>query len=267
LTEATAAIIKEVIGKVDKFIYDLENGNIELNEKAKTLDIFDIGKGRFGQTTKRWKGSYLNSLGYAISDYKSSTLPRFRWEYAQECLKLIEWGHTHGVFVNKGLEKKLKSLEEENNRLKELTVTAIAKTDDAHQLLYSLENELRQFVFNQIQQANGIIEKSILRDWESSKKKEALPPRKPKNYDLIYYSTFDQLKRIIVQNENWEGIFKKYFGRPSGVISRINELDEIRDTIAHNRTLSDFDYDCFRNLSSEISSCIEMKNNVKKSAE
>ena len=208
MTEATVEIIKDVLRKVDQFIYDLENGNIELSPEAKTLSIVNIGKGRFGQTIKTEKGSYRSTLGYAISDYKSSTLPSFRWGYAQECLKLIEWAYAHGIVVNKGLDKKLKSLEEENNRLKELTATAIARTDEAHQLLYSLENELRQFVSTQIQEAKGIIDKNRVRDWESSKKKEALPPRKPKDYDLIYYSTFDQLKKIIVQNENWEGIFK-----------------------------------------------------------
>lgn len=263
---STNAIIIDVITKVDQFIYDLENGNIELAPEAKNLVIYETEKGRLGQTIRKDKGSYLNALGRAISDYKTNTYPRFRWECAQECLKLIEWAYTHGIVVNKGLDKKLKSLEEENKQLKELTATAITKTEDVHQLLYSLESKLRQFVSAKIQEANGRIDEGIIRDWESSKRKEALPTRKPIDYDIIYYSTFDQLKMIIVQNENWEKIFKRYFGRPNGVISRINELDDIRNTIAHNRMLSEFDYDCFKTLYGQILSCIETKNSVKTSA-
>ena len=95
-----------------------------------------------------------------------------------------------------------------------------------------------------------------------AKKKEAQPQRKPIDNELIDYSTFDQLKKIIIQNENWDKIFKKYFRRQDGVISRINELDDIRDTIARNRMLSDFDYDCFKTLYGQILNCIEPQGNV-----
>ena len=131
------------------------------------------------------------------------------------------------------------------------------QTEDARLLLYSLENKLRQFVLFNIKKNKGKIDANILRDWESSKRKEFMPPRQPLESDLINYSSFDQLKRIIVQNENWDKIFKSFFGRPEGVISRINELDDIRDTIAHNRVLSNFDYNSFKTLYGQITGCLE----------
>jgi hypothetical protein len=254
-------IILDVLTKVDNFIRDLESGDLELSPEAKTMTLSQTTKGRLGQTIRKDRGSYLNSFGMAIADYKSSTFFNEKWEYAQECLKYIEWAYTHGIVLNKGLDKKLKMLEMENKQLKELTASAIAKTEDAHQLLFSLENKLRQFISDKIQEANGKIEESMIKDWEGAKRKEAQPQRKPINYELINYSTFDQLKKIIIQNENWEKIFRKYFRRQDGVISRINELDDIRDTIAHNRMLSVFDYDCFKTLYSEILNCIGRKEN------
>jgi hypothetical protein len=261
-----AAIIQSVLAKVDRFIFDLENGNIELAPEAKTLIIIEPTKGRLGQTTIKNKGSLLSFLGYAISDYKTSIFPAWRWQYAQECLKYIEWAYLHGVVIDKGMNDKLKSFEKENkqlkeqvNKLTELAANAISKTEDPYSLLFSLENKLRQFVSTNIKENKGVVDESFIKNWKSSKRKEALPPRKPNDSDLINFSTFDQLKKIIVQNENWERIFKRYFGRRDGVVSRINELDEIRDTIAHSRVLSGFDYDCFKTLYNQIMGCIDIK--------
>ena len=153
-------------------------------------------------------------------------------------------------------------MEEENKHLKELTANGIARTEDAHYLLYSLENKLRQFIAIKLKEGNGRIEESMIKDWQGTKRKEAQPQRKPIDYELINYSTFDQLKKIIIQNENWDKIFKPYFRRQDGVISRINEIDDIRDTIAHNRKLSDFDYDCFRTLNAQILNCIGNKEEI-----
>ncbi len=131
------------------------------------------------------------------------------------------------------------------------------QTENARILLYALENKLRDFVSSKIKEYKGNINTSILKDWKSSKRKEFMPPRQPFECDLINYSSFDQLKKIIVQNENWEKIFKTYFGRQDGVISRLNELDEIRDTIAHNRIISTFDFNSFKTLYYQILGCIE----------
>jgi hypothetical protein len=132
-------------------------------------------------------------------------------------------------------------------------------TENARLLLFSLENSLRKFVSQNISALNGEIGESMTRDWTSAKRKEFMPPRKPIETELINYSTFDQLKKIIIQSNNWEKIFRRYFGRPDGVISRLNELDDLRDTIAHNRVLSDFDYNSFKTLYGQIVGCIEPK--------
>jgi len=133
------------------------------------------------------------------------------------------------------------------------------QTEIARSLLYDLENRLRVFVESRIGGDYTKVKESILKGWQSAKKKENMPWRKPLDFGLIYYSGFDELRIIITQSENWSKLFQKHFGRPEGIISRLCELDSIRDTIAHNRVISSFDFESLKALHREISRCIEEK--------
>lgn len=130
------------------------------------------------------------------------------------------------------------------------------KTETVRRLLFKLENALRGFLKSQLESQDYAVEESFIKAWKSSKRKEFLPPRKPIEYDLIYYSNFNELKKIIVDNENWNNIFSKFFGRPDGMISRIHELESIRNTIAHNRKISNADFRSFIALCEQIFSCL-----------
>lgn len=136
------------------------------------------------------------------------------------------------------------------------------KTERARRLLFKLENTLRCFIISRIGADKERIQESFLKGWKSSRRKEKTPPRKPLDYELIYYSTFENLKKIILQNENWSQLFQKNFGRQDGIISRLTELDSIRNTIAHNRLLSDFDYRSFIMLYEQIMSCLPEGENL-----
>jgi hypothetical protein len=160
-------------------------------------------------------------------------------------------------FVNRVIKEQSQQKVETGMQKPDIIIIHDEQTEDARLLLYSLENELRQFVMQEITRINGKISDSIRASWESAKRKEFLPPRQPLECDLINYSSFDELKKIIVQDENWEKTFKNYFGRRDGFISRLNELDDIRDTIAHNRILSTFDFNSFKTLYGQITGCVE----------
>ena len=73
--------------------------------------------------------------------------------------------------------------------------------------------------------------------------------------DLALMSFFEVLDSTHLLDE-----LREYFGRSDGVISRINELDELRDTIAHNRIISSFDYNSLKTLHGEILGCLDKKN-------
>ena len=82
---------------------------------------------------------------------------------------------------------------------------------------------------------------------------------KPIDYDLIHYLNFDKIRLMITQNENWCRIFYRCFGRPEGIISRLGELDSIRDAIAHGRHISDFDFNALKTLYEQLLACMEEK--------
>ena len=130
------------------------------------------------------------------------------------------------------------------------------KTHEASLLLFDLENSLRRFVKSKQAQ----IKASYLESWKSTGKKEFQPWRKPISFDLIYYSSFDELRKIITQNENWSKTFQSYFGNPNGMISRLIELDSVRDTVAHNRKISDYDFGALKALYRQILACLKAKN-------
>ena len=54
----------------------------------------------------------------------------------------------------------------------------------------------------------------------------------------IYYIDFPDLKKIIIQKNNWDEIFKRMFGNKEWLIGLFTELEFIRNIIAHNRNLS-----------------------------
>ncbi len=127
--------INNVLAKVNEFIADLENGKIELTKEAKELVIYSTTKGRFGKTSKKVKGKFLNYIGWAISDYKSATNLVMKWEYAKECLRYIEWAYSWGIVGEKAIIKRVKALEKENKELKEVK-------DKLEQTVIELQNKI-----------------------------------------------------------------------------------------------------------------------------
>lgn len=165
---------------------------------------------------------------------------------------------------NKALDFAISVKRKENDNLETIKkeklnkmISTDAKTENSRLLLFDLENRLRMFIAENIEKNQGIIDESIRKSWEKNKQKEFLPIRQPLQTEPINYSNFEQLRLIVTQNENWEKIFRKYFGRRESVISRINELDDIRDTIAHNRIISEFDYNSLKTLYGQIIGCLE----------
>ena len=51
----------------------------------------------------------------------------------------------------------------------------------------------------------------------------------------IYYIEFPDLKKVIERTDNWRDAFEPVFGRRDIFISKLSELEPIRNRIAHNR--------------------------------
>lgn len=129
------------------------------------------------------------------------------------------------------------------------------KMTEAYVLLFYLENQLRIFIKEKMEEVYGD-------DWwkkvpvhirkECKKRKEREKGslwHEVKESHLLWYTTFDELQRII--QTNWE-VFKEYFKDQHAIIGRLNELEIPRNTIAHNRVLEDTELERLRIFSRDI---------------
>jgi len=54
----------------------------------------------------------------------------------------------------------------------------------------------------------------------------------------IYYMDFPHLRVVIERSDNWEDVFKQLFQRKDLFVASLNELEPIRNRVAHNRKVS-----------------------------
>ena len=121
----------------------------------------------------------------------------------------------------------------------------LKKLEVAHGLLYQFENALRQFVADTLSSVDkdwvdSLVEKNTAEKWKSVRQAEKeYAWLRPVEQDLIYYSDLRDLVQTI--NKNWDQIFSKKLGRRfrEALVSRIAELEPIRNIVAHNRQVSD----------------------------
>jgi len=71
------------------------------------------------------------------------------------------------------------------------------------------------------------------RDYERRTKWLQLVPHHP-----IHYLDFPHLRIVIERGDNWEDVFKEFFDRRDVFVATLNELEPIRNRVAHNRKVS-----------------------------
>jgi len=121
------------------------------------------------------------------------------------------------------------------------------KTEElAYTTLRNLEKELRALIENKLPQHygdnwwNAGIPQRVRKDCEEKKTRRETPYPwlSEADYPLICYAGFKDYWKIISQNENWDKIFKPVFLDVACLMSRLKELERIRNDIAHNREIS-----------------------------
>jgi hypothetical protein len=127
----------------------------------------------------------------------------------------------------------------------------------AYSLLYILESRLRTFVEKKLREryedewwTKGVTQKDIR---DNAEKRKIGEPHS--NLGLINYTEFGDLRRIITNN--WD-IFESIFKTQQGTISRLDELEPIRNIIAHVRLLSIDQMTKLELFYKEINELIEM---------
>jgi len=114
----------------------------------------------------------------------------------------------------------------------------------AYEYLYILENELRELIVKGLTEKSSennfsgwitLIQRNIIQKWEKRKSEEDKNYQRISSSKLIDYSEFGDIKLII--QKNWDE-FSKIFTSQEIIASKLDELEQIRNTIAHNRELS-----------------------------
>jgi len=137
---------------------------------------------------------------------------------------------------------------------------------DAFCYLYKIETGLREFIIDSLQNVVGTrwykerLPGDILQKYKDGLKAEKtakwtqLIPHHP-----LYYVDFPDIKKIIVRRDNWREVFSKTFYRESIVEGTLEELEPIRNKIAHSRKISSKDVTILKAAYDKISEAIGLK--------
>ena len=121
---------------------------------------------------------------------------------------------------------------------------------DGYERLHALENELRTFILKTLMLKHGhawweetVPETVRQKKWNSPKelKQKELNSKLHDSetmQHLIHYTNFGDLKKIIEEDMNLNTIFEHEFGGQGGLY-KLDELEPIRNKIAHNRYLTE----------------------------
>lgn len=129
--------------------------------------------------------------------------------------------------------------------------------------MFELENLLRLFIQERLEEKfkeeGGWIKripKRVIKKCEKRAKREKESYQELGSDFLIDYADFGDLKRIILLKENWSKTFQEYFRNEAEIAIKLEELEPIRNTIAHNRSLSDKELNRLEVFSDDIKRCI-----------
>jgi hypothetical protein len=137
---------------------------------------------------------------------------------------------------------------------------------EAYGCLFRIENALRELSIELFQRLDGP-------KWY----KHRLPPdvfqkyregiaaqRKVKWASLtlhhpIYYLDFPHLRKMIEVGPNWESGFHSIFGRKDIIASELSEVEEIRNSVAHNRKITHHDLITLKSTEAKIAQAIGIR--------
>lgn len=174
-----------------------------------------------------------------------------------------------GFIFEKGIVKPLSLRNIIQNKISKLKInqldSSVQRMTEAYATLYILENTLREFIQSTLEKRFGKdwFEKAIPKDIQKDCKKRYDKERKSPwvttvENKLLWYSDFNDLRKIIIKEENWP-LFQPYFQDQNIVVGKLKDLEFIRNIIAHNRLLCLDDFNKLNLLAKEILMCISKK--------
>ena len=137
---------------------------------------------------------------------------------------------------------------------------------DSNRILRSIEDLLRGCIERELSKVSNdwwaeLIPLDIRRRSESrmSRRESVWPWYQATSQRLVDFLDFSDYKKIILDNKNWTDVFESVFGSQSFIESKLQELEPIRNDIAHSRSV-----DCVASSKLQIylqdfNSCIERR--------
>ena len=107
-----------------------------------------------------------------------------------------------------------------------------------------IERKLRNFIENRLNDVYGNkwenqIPKKVkesCREWRKKVEDSSKVENSSQSLSLLHYATLRELGDTM--KENWENVFRDYFGKKSHIITKhIEDLIPLRDKISHNRKI------------------------------
>jgi hypothetical protein len=81
----------------------------------------------------------------------------------------------------------------------------------------------------------------------------------PTSTNVVDYLDFSDYRRIVLEPNNWQGVFSRFFGTESFVQVRLGELEPIRNDLAHSRSLTQSAVDKLRMFSRDLQDCMKSR--------
>ena len=132
------------------------------------------------------------------------------------------------------------------------------------ELLFRLETSLRNFVNNQATALSGEkwinnVIPNLLPDLRKRRKGEKrFHWLHNEDLSLLYYATLPELRQIIAKKNLWNRVFKKYFRRHEELEMKLQEIEAIRNAVAHNRPITEEIYRRLKMYYEDIQSMIHI---------
>lgn len=140
---------------------------------------------------------------------------------------------------------------------------AFDRNAKAYAVLFNLENAVRAFIAQKLEEkfGNDWIKRQIPSDlkkkiadhlsFERSFRWQTFIPHPP-----LFYIDFSELQKIVIQNNNWSGVFESIFSPKDIFIAAMREAELVRNKICHSRLITEAELELLVGIERKVQSCV-----------
>lgn len=133
----------------------------------------------------------------------------------------------------------------------------------AYALMFAIENATRELIIEELSGRYGAhwFKNRLPGDILQKYREAVALERKAKWTELvshhpIYYLDFPDLRKIMVQKDNWNEVFKNFFQNQAVLDTTLFEIEVSRNRVAHNRKICVADLENIENAYNKLSTCL-----------